>query len=530
MSPSRTRHGRKAHATHLPGRGTCPAGPGQKDDTSVQPRTIFEPFRIKAVEPIRSSTREVRLRILEKAGYNLFAIESGDVLIDLLTDSGTGAMSAAQWGALMQGDESYAGSKSFYRFEQVVRDLTGLRYVLPTHQGRAAERILCSILAGPGKVFLANSHFDTTRANIEYSGAEARDLLPAEARIPSRILPFKGNIDLDALEQAVREVGPERVPMIIMTVTNNTAGGQPVSLANLRGARAVADRYGIPLFLDCARFAENAYFIKAREPGQQDRTVAEIAREIFRLADGCWMSAKKDGLVNMGGFLAVNDAELAAKARNLLILTEGFPTYGGMAGRDLEALAQGLEEVLDESYLQYRIRSIAYLDEALQRAGIPLLLPPGGHAVYLDAAAFLPHIPPSQYPGQALACALYLEGGIRGVEVGSVMFGKRGPDGEEIPAPSELVRLAFPRRVYTQSHVDYVAEVLADLYARRHEIRGLRIVEQPPFLRHFTARFEPVANGAREPAARAETTAHAGQAGGPAPGARAESAGDRLSV
>ncbi len=459
----------------------------------MQPKTIYEPFRIKAVEPIKLATRQERQRVLEKVGYNLFAVEADDVLIDLLTDSGTGAMSAAQWGALMQGDESYAGSRSFYRLEGVVRELTGLEYVLPTHQGRAAERILFSILAGSGKVFLANSHFDTTRANIEYSGATARDLLPREAQVPSTILPFKGNVDLAALERSIAEVGAENVPLIILTVTNNTAGGQPVSLENIRGARKIADRYGIPLFLDCARFAENAYFIKTREPGQQDRSIRDIAREMFRLADGCWMSAKKDGLVNMGGFLAVNDPDLAAKARNLLILTEGFPTYGGMAGRDLEALAQGLEEVTDENYLQYRVRSIAYLAEALQQAGVPLLLPPGGHAVYLDAKAFLPHVPQSQYPGHSLACALYIEGGIRTVEVGSVMFAHVGPDGKEVYAQNELVRMAFPRRVYTQSHVDYVVEVLADLYARRHEIRGVRIVEQPPFLRHFTARFEPIA-------------------------------------
>ncbi len=455
----------------------------------MQPNTIIEPFRIKAVEPIPFSSRSERQEILDRAGYNLFGIEAKDVLIDLLTDSGTGAMSAAQWGALMQGDESYAGSRSFYRLEQVVKELTGHRYVLPTHQGRAAERILCSLLARPGKVFLANSHFDTTRANIEYSGAEARDLLPPGARIPSAVLPFKGNIDLEALERDLQALGKGYVPMIIVTVTNNTAGGQPVSLENLRGARELADRYGVPLFLDCARFAENAYFIKLREPGQEDRPVREIAREMFGLADGCWMSAKKDGLVNMGGFLTFNDPDLAAQARNLLILTEGFPTYGGMAGRDLEALAQGLGEALDENYLRYRVRSIAYLAEALQSEGIPLLLPPGGHAVYLDAKAFLPHVPPSQFPGQALACALFEEGGIRGVEIGSVMFGKPGEDGAEITAESELVRLAFPRRVYTQSHVDYVVEVLAALYRRRAEIPGMRIVEQPPFLRHFTARF-----------------------------------------
>ncbi len=456
------------------------------------PRTIIEPFRIKAVEPIRMTTREQRQRILERAHHNLFAIHAEDVLIDLLTDSGTSAMSAAQWAALMLGDESYAGSRSYFHFEEAVRDLTSHAHVLPTHQGRAAEAILCSMLGGPGKVFLSNSHFDTTRANVEYTGAEARDLLTPHAADPAIPYPFKGNIDLERLEAALEELGPDRVPMVIMTVTNNTAGGQPVSLANLRAARKLTRAHGVPLFLDAARFAENAFFIKEREEGQGSRPVKEIAREMFSLSDGAMVSAKKDGLVNIGGFVTMDDETLAAEASNRLILTEGFPTYGGMAGRDLEALAQGLREVVDEDYLRYRVRAIAYAGEALERGGIPYLKPTGGHAIYLDAAAFLPHVSPSRYPGQALACALYLEGGIRGVEIGSVMFGRPGPDGTETPADHELVRLAFPRRVYTQSHIDYLVEVLCDLAEGREGIPGMEITWQPPFLRHFTARFRPV--------------------------------------
>ncbi len=459
------------------------------------PATIIEPFRIKAVEPIRMTTREERAAILRAAEYNLFAIHAEDVLIDLLTDSGTGAMSAAQWSALMLGDESYAGSRSYFRFEDRVREITGHKHILPTHQGRAAEAILCSLVGGPGKVFLSNGHFDTTRANVEYTGAEARDLQPDVARDPASDHPFKGNVDLAALEAALRELGRDRVAMVIMTVTNNTAGGQPVSLANLRGARDLARRYGVPLFLDGARFAENAYFIKVREEGHRGRPVSDIAREMFSLADGCMVSAKKDGLVNIGGFLTLDDDELASHARNRLILTEGFPTYGGMAGRDLDALAQGLHEVLDEDYLRYRVRSVAYVGDKLDAAGVPYLRPAGGHAIYLDARAMLPHLPPGQYPGQALACALYVEGGVRGVEIGSVMFGKRDGQGGEQPAAMELVRLAFPRRVYTQSHVDYLVEVIAAVHDQRDAIGGLEITWQPPFLRHFTATFRPVDSG-----------------------------------
>ncbi|MFP5379294.1 MAG: tryptophanase [Vicinamibacteria bacterium] len=457
-------------------------------------RTIIEPFRIKSVEPIKFTTRAEREAALATAGFNVFRLHAEDVLVDLLTDSGTGAMSSQQWGALMQGDESYAGSRSFYRFRDVVQDLTGFAQIIPTHQGRAAERILFHTQVRRGQIVPNNNHFDTTRANVEAEGAEARDLVIAEGRVPATVHPFKGNIDLDALERLLVEdqaAGGALVPLVMVTVTNNSGGGQPVSLENLRGVRRLCDRYGKPLFLDACRFAENAYFIKLREEGQADRAPREIAREMFRLADGCTMSAKKDGLANIGGFLAMNDSAWADEARRLLILTEGFPTYGGLAGYDLEAIARGLEEVVEEPYLKYRIRSTAYLADKVLAAGVPIIQPAGGHAIYLDARALLPHIPATRYPGIALASALYLEGGVRGVEIGTVMFGLR-PDGTEVPPAMDLVRLAIPRRVYTQSHIDYVAEVVLAVAAERDRLSGYRIVEAPPVLRHFTATFAPV--------------------------------------
>jgi len=455
-------------------------------------KTIIEPFRIKSVEPIKFTTRAEREAALAGAGFNVFCLHAEDVLIDLLTDSGTGAMSSQQWGALMQGDESYAGGRSFYRFRDVVQDLTGFEHIIPTHQGRAAERILFHTQVRPGQVVPNNNHFDTTRANIEVEGGEARDLVIAEGRVPSAMHPFKGNIDLGALERLLfedREAGGTLVPLVMVTITNNSGGGQPVSLENLRGVRRLCDTYRKPFFLDACRFAENAYFIKLREPGQADRTPREIAREVFRLADGCTMSAKKDGLANIGGFLAMNDPQWADAARNLLILTEGFPTYGGLAGYDLEAIARGLEEVVEEPYLKYRIRSTAYLADKLTAAGVPIILPAGGHAIYIDARALLPHIPPTRYPGIALVNGLYLEGGVRGVEIGTVMFGLR-PDGTEVPPAMDLVRLAIPRRVYTQSHIDYAAEVVLAVAAGSRDLRGYRIVSAPATLRHFTARFE----------------------------------------
>jgi tryptophanase len=453
-------------------------------------KTIIEPFRIKSVESVKFTRREDRERALAEAGYNVFRLHAEDVLVDLLTDSGTGAMSAAQWGALMQGDESYAGSRSFYRFRDVVQDLTGFRHVIPTHQGRAAERILFHSVLKPGDVVPNNNHFDTTRANVEVEEAEARDLVIAEGRVPSHVHPFKGNIDLAALERTLEADG-ERVPLVMVTVTNNTGGGQPVSLENLRGVRALCDRFGKPFFLDACRFAENAYFVKVREEGQSGRTPKAIAQEMFSLADGCTMSAKKDGLANIGGFLAVNDDAWADRCRNLLILTEGFPTYGGLAGYDLEAVARGLEEVVEEPYLRYRIRSIEYLHERLVAAGVPVIQPAGGHAVYIDARALLPHVPPLQYPGIALLNSLYVEAGIRGVEIGTVMFGMHS-DGTERAGAMDLVRLAVPRRVYTQSHIDYVAEAVISVAGMKDRLRGYRITRAPAVLRHFTAFFEPL--------------------------------------
>ena len=455
-------------------------------------RTIIEPFRIKSVEPIRFTTSDERERALQAAGYNLFALAAEDVLIDLLTDSGTGAMSAAQWAGMMRGDESYAGSRSFFRFEEAVRELTGFRHIIPTHQGRAAERILFAETVQPGFVVPNNTHFDTTRANVEHDGGVARDLVIVEGTQPQTVHPFKGNMDVERLDRTIAEAGRDRVPVVMVTVTNNSGGGQPVSLENLKAVRAVCDTHGIPLFLDACRFAENAWFIKQREPGQADRTPFEIAREMFSLADGATFSAKKDGLANIGGFLAMNDDDLALRCRANLIMTEGFPSYGGLAGYDLEAIAVGVREVLDEDYLRYRVRSVEYLWEKINAAGVPTVNPPGGHAVYVDAKAFLPQIEPSRYPAQALAVELYRAGGIRTVEIGSVMFGRVQPDGSEEAAPMELVRLAIPRRVYTQSHIDYVAEVVASVAPSASSLKGFRITQQTRFLRHFTARFEPL--------------------------------------
>jgi tyrosine phenol-lyase len=454
-------------------------------------KTIIEPFRIKMVEPIRMSSREQRESVLREAGYNLFTIAAEQVIIDLLTDSGTSAMSDSQWAGMMMGDESYAGARSYYRFRDTIQALTGFRHIIPTHQGRAAERILFGLLAGKGKIIPSNTHFDTTRANIEVQGAQAVDLLTPEGADPQAIHPFKGNIDLDRLEDLIRAEGAKAIPLAMLTVTNNSCGGQPVSMENIRRSREILARHGIPLFLDACRFAENAYFIKHREPGHEHKSCREIAREMFSYADGCTMSAKKDALVNIGGFLGINDDELAQQARNVLIVTEGFPTYGGLAGRDLEAIAQGLEEVLEEDYLTYRIRTAQYMGEQLERAGVPFVKPTGGHAIYLDAGAFAPHIPPAQFPGQSLACALYLEGGVRSCEIGSVMFGRSDPaTGAHLAPRLELVRLAFPRRVYTQSHFDYVAEVVIEVFQKRQELQGMRLSYEAPVLRHFTARFQ----------------------------------------
>ncbi len=455
-------------------------------------RAIVEPFRIRSVEPIRFTRMAEREQLLAAAGFNPFLLKAEDVLIDLLTDSGTGAMSAKQWAGMISSDESYAGARSFYRFEAAVRDITGFAHVIPTHQGRAAEHILFHSIARPGHVVPSNTHFDTTRAHVELAGAEARDHVIPEGRQPRLLHPFKGNMDLAALAATIREVGAERIPAILLTVTNNSGGGQPVSMENVRAVSALARQHGIRFFIDACRYAENAWFIRTREPGFEGRAPIEIAREMFRLADGCTMSAKKDGLANIGGFLALNDGALAERCRTFEILTEGFPTYGGMAGYDMEAIAQGLYEALEPDYLHYRIRSIEYLGEKLAAAGVPLVLPTGGHAVYIDARAMLPHVPPERYPAWSLNNALYLLGGVRGVEIGTVMFGQK-PDGSEQPAAMELVRLAFPRRVYTQSHVDYLAEVVLAAHAQRAQLPGYRIVSQTNPLRHFTARLEPVA-------------------------------------
>jgi tyrosine phenol-lyase len=456
-------------------------------------RSIIEPFRIRSVEPIRMTTPDERIRLLEAAGYNVFLLRSQDVLLDFLTDSGTSAMSAAQWAGLQRGDESYAGSPSFFRFEETVQEIFGFPQVIPTHQGRAAERILFSTMCQAGQIVPSNTHFDTTRANVEAVGAIALDLPCAAGRDTQTPHPFKGDMDVEALEATFEREGVEQIPLVMLTVTNNSGGGQPVSMQNVREVAAVCQRYGRPLYIDACRFAENAWFIKEREPGYQNHSVRAIVREMFDLADGCTMSAKKDGLANIGGFLALRDPRLALEQRNMLILTEGFPTYGGLAGRDLEAIAIGLEEVLEEDYLAYRLASVRYLGDRIHAGGVPIMQPPGGHAIYIDAAAFLPQVAPSQFPGQTLVAELYLEGGIRGVEVGSVMFGRHDPaTGEETPARMELVRLALPRRVYTQSHVDYAVETILDLAARKDRLGGFRIVEQQPVLRHFTARFAPL--------------------------------------
>ncbi len=453
--------------------------------------TIIEPFRIHSVEPLRMTTADERALAIERAGFNLFNLHADDVLIDLLTDSGTGAMSRDQWAAIQHGDESYAGSPSWFRFEAAVKELFPFNHVIPTHQGRAAEKILFTVIGGAGKIVPNNTHFDTTRANVEATGAEARDMVIAEGHDAATIHPFKGNMDLAALEALLKDRAAD-IPVVFLTITNNSGGGQPVSLANIRGVSDICHEYGIPFFLDACRFAENAWFIHEREDGQSDRDVADIVREIASLADGMTMSAKKDPFGNIGGWLAMNDDSIAEKCRNILILTEGFPTYGGLAGRDLEAIAQGLKEAVQPDYLRYRIRSTAYLGDALDEAGVPVVKPIGGHAVYIDAKALLSHIQPLQYPGQALAIALYRTGGIRSCEIGSVMFGRQ-PDGSEKPAAMELVRLAIPRRTYTQSHIDYVIEVVTAVARAANSLPGYRMVEEPATLRHFTARFEPVA-------------------------------------
>jgi tyrosine phenol-lyase len=447
-------------------------------------RTIIEPFRIKSVEPIRATTRAQRQKLIEDAGYNLFLVPSEAILIDLLTDSGTSAMSTEQWAAMMRGDESYAGSPSFTRFRDSVQAIFGFHHVIPTHQGRAAERILFNVMCKKGDIVPNNTHFDTTRANCEFVGAEAVDIPIPEAKQPAHLHPFKGNMDTRCLAELIERQGPKKIPLVVLTVTNNSGGGQPVSMANVREVKQICKKHGIPLYIDACRFAENAYFIKLREPGYEDKTPREIAREMFSYADGCTMSAKKDGLANIGGFLCTNDDILAQQEKDLLILTEGFPTYGGLAGRDLDAIAVGLNEALEEEYLHYRIASTAFLGNHISNQGVPIVLPPGGHAIYIDARAFLPHIALEQFPGVALAVELYLEGGIRSVEIGTLMFGEH--------ATMDLVRLAIPRRVYTQSHIEYAVEVILEVWHRRDKIPGYELIHAAPFLRHFTARLQPL--------------------------------------
>jgi tryptophanase len=461
------------------------------DLKEFQTDIIIEPFRIRSVESIRFTSMEERRKLLAEAGFNPFLLKGKDVLIDLLTDSGTGAMSSQQWAGMISSDESYAGSSSYYRLESAVQDITNYKHLIPTHQGRAAENIFFTTIAGPGDVIPSNTHFDTTRAHVEHAGAEARDLVIEEGQQPHNQHPFKGNMDLKKLEKTISEVGADKIPVIMITVTNNSGGGQPVSMENIRSVSEIAHDHGIPFFIDACRFAENAWFIKTREEGFANKPPIDIAREMFGYADGCTMSAKKDGMANIGGYLALNSDELASSCRNLEILAEGFPTYGGMAGYDMEAVAIGLYEALDEDYLRYRIRSIAYLGNKLTEAGVPIVQPTGGHAVYLDAREILPHVDPQNYPAWSFNNALYLLGGIRGVEIGTVMFGLQ-PNGTEKPAAMELVRLAFPRRVYTQSHVDYLAEVIIAAYEQRKLLKGYKIVESPNVLRHFSARLEPI--------------------------------------
>ncbi|MCG8572774.1 MAG: tryptophanase [Spirochaetes bacterium] len=455
-------------------------------------KTLIEPFKVKMVESIKQTTEPERNQFLKEAHYNPFLIKAENILIDFLTDSGTGAMSDQQWAAMMQGDESYAGSKSFYRFESTVKEIMGYKHVIPTHQGRAAERILFGVALKKGDMVPNNTHFDTTRANVEYNEAEAVDLVIPEGKIPEKIHPFKGNMDLNKLEEFLAK-HHQSVPLGMITITNNSGGGQPVSMENIRETSRIYKKYKIPFYIDCCRFAENAFFIKKREKGYENKSILEISQEMFSYADGCTMSSKKDGMVNIGGFLAMNNDDLALQARNMLILTEGYISYGGLAGRDLDALAVGLKEVMHEDYLQYRIRTAEYMGEKLLEAGINIIQPTGGHAVYIDAKSFYSHLPPTQFPGQVLVCELYKKGGIRGVEIGSLMFGKKDKQtGEEIPAPMELVRLAFPRRVYTQSHFDYAIETIIETYKDRENAQGLKITWEPPFLRHFTAKMAPV--------------------------------------
>ncbi|TAL69925.1 MAG: tryptophanase [Bacteroidetes bacterium] len=455
-------------------------------------KTVIEPFKIKSIEPIALTTYEQRKKLIKDAFYNTFYLKSEDITIDLLTDSGTTAMSARQWGKLMEGDESYAGSKSYYKFENAVKDFTNFKHIIPTHQGRAAERILFSILGGKGKVIPSNTHFDTTRGNIEYSEALAVDF-PAEGGTdPAKLGDFKGNMDIKSLEQMIKKVGKKNIPLCMITVTNNSGGGQPVSMKNIRDTKNLLKKYGIPLYIDCCRFAENCYFIKMREKGYRNKTIKEIAREMFSYADGCTMSAKKDGLSNTGGFIGTNDDGFAGKAKTLLIITEGFITYGGLARRDLEALAVGFEEVFDENYLRYRIEQVKYFGDRLIEQGVPILVPTGGHAVYLDAKRFASHIKPEFYPGQSITCEIFKVGGIRAVEIGSVMFGKKDEKGKHIAPPMELVRCAVPRRVYTNSHIDYTVEAITEVYNNRKKLKGMKIVWEPSFLRHFTAKFDYV--------------------------------------